>query len=212
MHGQSEGPFYQRLSEVSTISTFITIKTRCVGLPILPRTRLLIVAKITYTYLQRSGIIEATTWEGTTMRITFSLNVQAKEGTLRFTDCAGKTVTFSKEQTVQQKVSMITLGELCGLPKRQLATCFGFKTRKSYYDIRHTVLNGSPADLLPKRPGPHTPSKRTKEVEALIIRTRFETDLNREAIAEALTQQGFKVSARLVGQVLADYGLAKKNR
>jgi hypothetical protein len=84
--------------------------------------------------------------------------------------------------------------------------------RKSYYDIRHTVLNGSPADLLPKRPGPHTPSKRTKEVEALIIRTRFETDLNRDAIAEALTQQGFKVSARLVGQVLADYGLVKKNR
>src|SRR5207245_11097714 len=80
------------------------------------------------------------------------------------------------------------------------------------YDIRHAVLNGAPADLLPKRPGPHTPSKRTKEVEALIIRTRFETDLNRDAIAEALTQQGCKVSARLVGQVLADYGLAKKNR
>ena len=44
------------------------------------------------------------------MHITFSLNVQAKEGTLMFTDRAGKTVTFSKEQTVQQKVSMITLG------------------------------------------------------------------------------------------------------
>jgi len=50
------------------------------------------------------------------------------------------------------------------------------------------------------------------EVEALIIRTRFETDLNRDAIAGALTQQGFKVSARLVGQVLAAYGLSKKNR
>jgi hypothetical protein len=49
-------------------------------------------------------------------------------------------------------------------------------------------------------------------VEALIIRTRFETDLNRNAIAETLTQRGFKVSARLVGQVLADYGLSKKNR
>ena len=146
------------------------------------------------------------------MSITFSLNVQAKEGTLMFTDRAGKTVTFSKEQTVQQKVSMITLGELCGLPKHQLATGFGFKTRKSSDDIRHTVLNGSPADLLPKRPGPHTPSKRTKEVEALIIRTRFETDLNRDAIAAALTQRGFTVSARLVGQVLADDGLSKKNR
>jgi len=172
----------------------------------------LIVANITYTYLQRSGIIEATTWEGTTIYITFSLNVQTHEGTLMLTDHAGKTVTFSKEQTVQQKVSMITLGELCGLPKRQLASCFGFKTRKSYYDIRHTVLNGSPADLLPQRPGPHTSSKRTKEVEVLIIRMRFETDLNRDEIAGALTQRGFQVSARLVGQVLADYGLSKKNR
>src|SRR5260370_1510211 len=145
------------------------------------------------------------------MPITLRLNVQAHEGTLMLTDRAGKTVTFSKEQTVQQKVSMITLGEFCGLPTRQLATCFGFKTRTSSYDIRHTVLNGSPADLLPKRPGPHTPSQRTKEVQPLIIPTRFATDLHPDAIAEALTQQGCKVSARLVGQVLADDGLAKKN-
>ena len=145
------------------------------------------------------------------MPITFSFNVQAKEGTLMFTDRAGKTVTFSKEQTVQKKVSMITLGELCGLPKRQLAASFGFKTRKSYYDIRNAVLKGAPEDLLPKRTGPHTRSKRTKEMEALIIRTRFETDLNMYEIAEALTHMGVNISARLVGQVLADYGLAKKN-
>ena len=76
------------------------------------------------------------------MHIALNLNVQVKDGTLVLTDRAGKTVTFSKEQTVQQKVSMITLGELCGLPKRQLATGFGFKTRKSYYDIRNAVLQG----------------------------------------------------------------------
>ena len=145
------------------------------------------------------------------MQITLHVNVLVKDGALVLTDHAGKPVTFSKEQTVQQQVSMITLGELCGLPKRQLATCFGFKTRKSYYDIRHAVLNGSPADLLPKRPGPHTPSKRTKEVEALIIRTRFETDRNMYEIADTLTQMDCPVSARLVGQVLTDYGLSKKN-
>ena len=127
------------------------------------------------------------------------------------TDRAGKTVTFSKEQTVQKKVSMIALGELCGLPKRQLATGFGFKTRKSYYDSRNAVLTGAPEDLLPKRTGPHTRSKRTKEVEALIIRTRFETDGNMYELAETLTQRGFPVSARLVGRVLAAYGLSKKN-
>src|SRR5260370_33361011 len=132
------------------------------------------------------------------MPITLRLNVQAHEGTLMLTDRAGKTVTFSKEQTVQQKVSMITLGEFCGLPTRQLATCFGFKTRTSSYDIRHTVLNGSPADLLPKRPGPHTPSQRTKEVEALIIRTRFETDLHRDPIAQALPPQQCNTTTTLV--------------
>jgi hypothetical protein len=145
------------------------------------------------------------------MHITLNINVQAKDGALVLTDHTGKTITFSKEQTVQKKVSMIALGELCDLPKRQLATCFGFKTRKSYYDIREAVLNGSPADLLPKRTGPHTPSKRTQAVEALIIRTRFETNGNMYEIAEALTQMGYDVSARLVSQVLADYGLSKKN-
>src|SRR5712691_7691009 len=153
----------------------------------------------------------STTWERMIMPIALNVNVQVKDGTLVLTDGAGKTVTFSKEQTVQKKVSMIALGELCGLPKRQLATGFGFKTRTSYYDSRHTVLQGTAADLLPKRTGPHTPSKRTKEIEALIIRTRFETDGTMYEIADTLAQMGSTVSARLVGQVLADYGLSKKN-
>ena len=145
------------------------------------------------------------------MQITLNVNVLVKDGALVLTDHTGKPVTFSKEQTVQQKVSMIVLGELCDLPKRQLATGFGFKTRKSYYDIRHAVLNGSLAALLPKRPAPRIPPKRTQEVEAHIIRMRFETDLNMYEIVEALIHMGFNISARLGGQVLADYGLAKNN-
>ena len=74
------------------------------------------------------------------MHLALNLNVQVKAGTLVLTDGAGKTVTFSKAQTVQQKVSMITLGELCSLPKHQLATGFGFKSRTSYYDSRKAVL------------------------------------------------------------------------
>jgi len=146
------------------------------------------------------------------MQITLHIHVQVKDGALVLTAPSGKTVSFSKEQAVQQKISMIILGELCDLPKRQLAVGFGFKTRKSYYDIRNAVLNGSLADLLPKRPAPRTPPKRTQEVEAQIIRLRFETDLNMYEIAETLTHMGFNISARLVAQVLADYGLAKKTR
>jgi hypothetical protein len=146
------------------------------------------------------------------MNIAIDIEVSVKNGTLVLTDRQGKAITFSPEQSVQKKVSMITLGELCNLPKIELAQAFGFKTRKSYYDTREAVLNGLPADLLPKRTGPQTASKRTKELEALIIRRRYETDLNMYQITVELTQLGFAVSARLVAQVLADYGLGKKNR
>jgi hypothetical protein len=145
------------------------------------------------------------------MHIALNLDVEVKDGTLVLTDRTGQTITFSKEQRVQQKVSMVTLGDLCGLPKRQLAAGFGFKTRKSYYNSRQAVLQGSLADLFPKRRGPRSPSIRTKEIEALIIRTRFETDRNMYEIADTLTQMDYPVSARLVGQVLADFGLSKKN-
>ena len=65
------------------------------------------------------------------MQITLTINVLVKDDTLVLTDRTGKAVTFSKEQVLQKKVIMIILGELCDLPKQQLATGFGFKTRKS---------------------------------------------------------------------------------
>ena len=120
------------------------------------------------------------------MQITLTVNVQVQDGALVLTAPDGKAITISKEQTVQKKVSMIILGELCSLPKSQLAQAFGFKTRKSYYNIRHAVFNESTAVLLPKRTGPSTAPKRTKEVEALIIRQRFATDDNRYEIADAI--------------------------
>lgn len=146
------------------------------------------------------------------MNISLDIEVITKNGTLVLTDRDGKVVTFSPEQSIQKKVSMITLGELCDLPKIRLSQAFGFKTRKSCYDIRDAVLNGLPADLLPKRTGPQNAPKRTRELEALIIRRRYQTDLNMYQIAEELTRIGFDISSRLVAQVLADYGLSKKNR
>ena len=144
------------------------------------------------------------------MHIKLDVEILVKDGTLVITESTGKALTFSKEQTVQKKVSMITMGELSTLPKIDIAKSFGFKTRKSYYDIRKAVLHGAPAELLPKRTGPQQPQKRTKELEALIIRCRFESNLNMYEIADEINKMGFKVSSRLVGEVLADYGLSKK--
>jgi hypothetical protein len=147
------------------------------------------------------------------MEISLDLDVRVYDGALVLTNRDGRIVTFSPQQSVQKKVSMITLGELSELPKIAIARSFGFQTRKSYYDIRKAVLYGTPAELLPKRPGPQKPSKRTKELEALIIQKRVETPhRNMYEIADELNEAGFAVSARLVGQVLTDYGLGKKNR
>jgi len=145
------------------------------------------------------------------MNILLDFEVLVKDGRLVLTERDGKTVAFSPEQSVQRKVSMVTFGELCDVPKIKLAEAFGFKTRKSYYDARNVVLHGAPADLLPKRRGPQRPPKRTRDVEILIIRMRCKTDLNMYEIAEELRRMGLEVSARLVGQVLSDYGLSKKN-
>ncbi len=144
------------------------------------------------------------------MKMNMNFDVSIIDGNLVLTDKEGGIITFSKDQTVQKKVSMVTLGELSDLPKQQIANAFGYSTRKSYYDIRDAVLNGSEKDLFPEKTGPKTAPKRTKELEIIVIKMRFETDYNMYEIAADLKSRGIDVGARIVGQILSDYGLAKK--
>lgn len=144
------------------------------------------------------------------MKMSINLEVSVINGNLVLIDKEGGIVTFSKDQVVQKKVSMVTLGELSNLPKIQIAKTFGYSTRKSYYDIRNAVLNGSIDDLIPESTGPKSAPKRTRELEILVIKMRFETDYNMYEIADKLKASGFDVSPRLIGQILADYSLSKK--
>lgn len=145
------------------------------------------------------------------MKISIHVDVSMIDGTLVLTDKEGGIVTFSKEQVVQKQVSMVTLGELSHLPKIQIAKAFGYSTRKSYYDTRIAVLNGSIEDLIPEPTGPKSAPKRTRELEVLVIKMRFETDDNMYEITDKLRHAGFDISPRLVGQILSYYGLSKKN-
>ena len=144
------------------------------------------------------------------MKISLNVEVRMKDGVLILTDTEGKAITFSKDQVVQKKVSMVTLGELSDLPRIEIAKAFGFATRKSYYDARYAVLNGPAADLFPHRTGPKKATKRTRELEVKIIRMRLETPYNMYEMAEELVRLGFDVSARLVAQILSGFGLSKK--
>lgn len=94
------------------------------------------------------------------MKMSINLEVLMKDGDLILTDKNGRTITFTKEQIVQRKISMVVLGELSKLPKIQIARSFGYATRKSYYDIRNEVLNGTVEDIIPEQPGPKPASKR----------------------------------------------------
>jgi transposase len=141
--------------------------------------------------------------------LNFSVSI-TEDGSLVLKNANNGIVCFSKDQIVQRKVCMVALGELIDLPKIQIAKLFGYSTRKSYYDIRNDVLNGTGPELIPESPGPKSAPKRTKELEVLVIKMRFETDDNIDVIASKLNELGFKVSPRHVGQILMDYGLSKK--
>ncbi len=76
---------------------------------------------------------------------------------------------------------------------------------------RYTVLNGVATDLFPQRTGPKKATKRTRELEVRVIQMRFDTTCNMYEIADELNRLGFDISARLVGKILSDFGLSKKN-
>ena len=143
-------------------------------------------------------------------KISLNIEIRMMDGMLVLTDADGRALTFSKDQLVQKKVSMVTLGELSYLPKIEIAKAFGFLTRKSYYDARYAVLNGVAEDLFPKRTGPKKATKRTRELEMRVIRMRLETKYNMYEMADELNRLGYDVSARLVAQILSDFGLSKK--
>ncbi len=94
------------------------------------------------------------------MKISLNIEVRMKDGVLILTDTEGKAVTFLKDQLVQKKVSMVTLGELSDLPRIKVAQVLGFATRKSCYDAEgaRRVLDmpfstGWPLICFPREPG-----------------------------------------------------------
>src|SRR4030067_2485151 len=99
------------------------------------------------------------------MKITLDLEVSFKNGILVLTSPSGKRLIFPEDCIVQKRLEMITLGELSELTIEQVCHLFGFKTRKSYYDIRRWVLENNIERLLPQRTGPKQPRKRTPEME-----------------------------------------------
>jgi hypothetical protein len=144
------------------------------------------------------------------MKIALDLDVQIKEGILMLNSSSGRTLIFPKDHVVPKKIQMVALAELSELTIEQICQLFGYKTRKSYYDIRRLVLENNIAALMPKKTGPKTAPKRTAQLEKRVIQLRLSTDKDMYGITRLLNQEGFSVRPRLVAQILSDYGISKK--
>lgn len=144
------------------------------------------------------------------MKIALDLDVQLRDGTLVLSSSSGKTLIFPKDHGVARKIQMVTLAELSDMSIEKICKLFGYKTRKSYYDIRRCVLKNDIAALMPKKTGPKTARKRTTELEKRVIQLRLSTDKDMYKLTKLLNQEGFAVGPRLIGQILSDYGISKK--
>lgn len=144
------------------------------------------------------------------MKISLDLDVKVKDGILVVNSAAGRTLVFPKDHLVPKKIQMVTLAELSDMSIERICTLFGYKTRKSYYDIRRCVLENDIHALMPRKTGPKSARKRTTELEKRVIQLRLSTDKDMYKITEILNQEGFSIGARLVAQILSDYGISKK--
>jgi hypothetical protein len=144
------------------------------------------------------------------MKIALDLDVRVKDNILIIRSSTGRTLIFPIDHVVQKKIQMVILAELSDLTIEEICTLFNYKTRKSYYDIRRFVLENNIEALMPKRTGPKSAPKRTPELEKRVIQLRLTTEKNMYEMTRILNQEGFPVKARLVAQILGDYGISKK--
>lgn len=144
------------------------------------------------------------------MKIALDLDVRLEDGILIVNAASGRTLIFPKDHVVAKKIQMVTLAELSALSIEQICALFGYKTRKSYYDIRRSVLENDIEALMPKKTGPKRAPKRTVELEKRVIQLRLSTDKDMYGITHILNQEGFSVRPRLVAQILSDYEISKK--
>jgi len=144
------------------------------------------------------------------MKISLDLDVQLKDSMLILNASTGRTLIFPRDHVVPKKIHMVTLAELSDLTIEEICRLFGYKTRKSYYDIRRFVLENNMEALMPKRTGPKSAPKRTPELEKRVIQLRLGTDKNMYDLTDILHREGFPVGPRLVAQILSDYGISKK--
>jgi len=110
---------------------------------------------------------------------------------------------YRREDRLAERVIVTQLVEASGLQAKQVAEIFGrhFVTVSRWRALARAA--GVQA-LVPERPGPKGPSKRTKKLEGRILRLRSQ-GFSYRAIAERVTRKGRNVSHTLVAEVIREH-------
>lgn len=105
-------------------------------------------------------------------------------------------------------LAMLLEGEASGRELAEVLAEFG-RSRSAYYEKLRRFREEGVAGLLPRRPGPRGPWRRSVAVCRLVVRTRLaQPELSAERIAQRLRQAGHRVTARSVARTLAEFGLS----
>lgn len=144
------------------------------------------------------------------MKVALDLDVQLKDGTLILGAGPNRTLIIPQEYVVSKKIHMVTMAELTNLSIEEICSLFGYRTRKSFYDIRRAVMQNDIQALMLKKTGPKGCPKRTPQLEKRVIQLRLSTDKDMYEITNAVKAEGFSVESRSVAQILEDYGISKK--
>ncbi len=110
---------------------------------------------------------------------------------------------YPREDRLTERVIVTQLVEVSGLPAKLVAEIFErhFVTVSRW---RSLARNAGAQALVPERPGPKGPSKRTPKLDDKILRLRSQ-GLSYRSIAKRLTRKGLKVSHTLVATVIREH-------
>lgn len=135
------------------------------------------------------------------------LDVNLKTGVL---EGAGGELPIDLTDEAVRKLFMLIEGECGQAGPGAAATKYGY-SRGRYYQVLTAFHNEGHGALVSKKRGPKTKSRRTPELERLVIRYRYlDPQMSAEVIAQKLRQLGHQTSARTVYRIIEDFGLQKR--
>jgi transposase len=125
-------------------------------------------------------------------------------------DTPSRSLTVHSEDIVQWRYEMIRESALSRYSVDSICKKYHY-SRDMYYYYKGKFDAQGILGLSDEKPGPRAATKRTDDVDRLIIELRFKNPhVNMYEIAHQLHQMGVDISARSVSRTLEDHGLTQK--